>query len=303
MQTVRRLPRGPQRPVQGSDSKLSEQAMKKTSRPIRCTLQKHCMYPSSKTIYRYTKLRLGRDADSMLSENKNNLLDAVYRYGGYVTVPAIMAWKHITDTGARKSINALCSLGYLEEVPFSDNKTYPTIFRITGAGVFYLRQHSVRETDNIYGYSILYKVLRSHALFQLAGQNVIGILTENAEKIRFLKNAGFSAGAFDRHTAGGRVVPIFRDCIIPHGQGFTSLYVDKGYENVRNILETRLSHLQKFLKERKFLTEQVTEINLMICTDREDRKDAFLWAYDAEYSFVLPHKFDCRLLNYCYTRV
>lgn len=232
----------------------------------------------------------------MLSQSKNSLLETVYKFGGYVTVPAVMAWKHISDTGARKSINALCSLGYLEEVPFSNIKNYPVIFRITSAGVFYLGRHSVRETDNMYAYSILYKVLRSHAFFELAGEGITGIITGNAEKVRYLKKAGYSDGTFDFHTVGSKAYPVFSDCIITGDGSFTSLYIDKGHENVRHLLDTRLAHIQKFLKERK------TKVNLMICTDRKERRDAFLWAYDAQYGCPLPQKFECRLLNYCYTR-
>ncbi|HEX2938366.1 MAG TPA: hypothetical protein VHO66_05540 [Ruminiclostridium sp.] len=233
----------------------------------------------------------------MLSQNQNILLETIYKFGGYVTVPAVMAWKHISAAGARKSISCALNIGYLEEVEFTDIKNYPAFYRLSNSGLFYLKKHSTRNIDTIYAYSILYKVIKSHAFFELAGEGVTDIFTLNTDKISFLKSLGYKDKVFDKHAMNGSTFPVFRDYIIKGEHGFTSLYIDRGYDNVGHVLATRLAHLKNFIKD------EIAQVNLLIITDKVERKDAFLWAYGAQNFIEMPQKFDCRLLNYCYSRV
>ena len=149
----------------------------------------------------------------------------------------------------------------------------------------------------MYSYSILYKVIQSHTLFELAGEGVTGILTENSEKIRYLASLGFTGQHFDHKMNHETPFPYFGDYIIKGQKGFTSLFVDRPWNDARNMLETRLEHLQSYLKTG------TAWINLLIATDIQDRKRAFEWAYDGLGGLEKPEKFDCKLLDFCYSRL
>ncbi|WP_324824336.1 hypothetical protein [Sinanaerobacter sp. ZZT-01] len=217
----------------------------------------------------------------MLSKGEYDILNRIVGYGGYVTKEILHLYrKDITQDRCYRIICNLERKGYLRNRGYFVSHREPNVYQVTKKACAYFGRPEAYMRKVHKAFAMRRYLMRSHFLFNLAGQGESISLFSSDERATYVRKRGYSSYHLPKKINKDTISIQMEEYILDtftQDQSITFLYVDNIRYSIVSQIYTLLNRYQRMLSAK------IDVFHFIIAVENDDRAYEFQKIYKEKF--------------------